>query len=115
MRILIGEKLRKLREEIGITQTELAKHLKCSPKIISNYELNKREPDLLMIKKLCDYFNISADYIIGRSLYRNVSESTDVMTDELLKYFNALPSKYKNDILRYAQLSMLDFKINSQR
>lgn len=57
----IGKKIRLLRIENDLSQKELANLLNVSYYIVSNLELNKTEPDIELIRKLCVIFNISAD------------------------------------------------------
>lgn len=63
--VTFGEKLKELREEKGISQMELSKLLDISQPAIARYELNKTEPRISDIKKICVYFDVSADYLIG--------------------------------------------------
>ena len=58
-------RIRELREERGMTQVQLAKEIGFSPNTISQYETGVLEPNLQTIKKLCDYFNVTADYFLG--------------------------------------------------
>lgn len=113
MRILLGERLRSLREELELTQIEAAKYLKCSPKMLSNYELNKREPDLLMIKNICDYYHVSTDFLLGRTQCRYMQTDADPAINRLIQYYHALPTKYQQELLRYARLNFQDLKTGS--
>ena len=61
------ERLRELREEKGLSQRQLAKELGFSPNTICQYETGKREPDIRTIKKLCDFFEVTSDYLLGFS------------------------------------------------
>lgn len=58
--------LKELRMEGGLRQSDVAKALGVSRTAYSNYELGIREPSLEMVVKLCDLFNVSADYMLGR-------------------------------------------------
>lgn len=60
----IGEKPQNLRKEKGLTQEELAKDLDLGCSTIANYEKNYRNPDLDTLKKICEYFSVSADFFI---------------------------------------------------
>ncbi|MBU5676809.1 helix-turn-helix domain-containing protein [Alkaliphilus sp. MSJ-5] len=62
-----GHTLRKLREEKDISQVELAKKLNITSQSLSQYELNKRIPDIEMINRLADFFDVSVDYLLGRT------------------------------------------------
>ena len=58
-------RLRELREERGITQLQLAKELCFSHNTISQYETGITEPSIQTIKKLCKFFDVSADYLLN--------------------------------------------------
>ena len=67
--------IKKLREEKGITQAELSKHLKISPSTVGMYEQGRREPDIDTLKKLSDFFEVSIDYLLGKTNFRNHTET----------------------------------------
>ena len=62
-----GEKLKELREDFEpkLTQTELG--LKCgiTQRKISYIEMGKTEPNIEDIKRICKFFKVSADYMLG--------------------------------------------------
>lgn len=60
-----NERIRALRENIGKNQTEIAKILGTSQSYYSEYELGKRELPIKHLIKLCNYYQVSADYILG--------------------------------------------------
>ncbi|WHH58144.1 helix-turn-helix transcriptional regulator [Petroclostridium sp. X23] len=62
-----GKRLRQLREQMNISQIELAKELKITSQAVSQYELDKRMPDAIMIIRLANFFNVSADYLLCRN------------------------------------------------
>ena len=62
-----GEKLRGLRVARGLSQKAVAEHLGISMMAYAHYELNDREPSLDTLRRLCDFFDVSADYLIGRA------------------------------------------------
>lgn len=62
---MYGQIIKNLREENELSQTELAKILNVSKKAISKYELELRDLSTDMIIKICQKFNISADYLLG--------------------------------------------------
>lgn len=67
-----GDILAELRHEKELNQRELASELHISQALLSHYEKGTREPGLPFIGRLCDYFGVTADFILGRS------ERTDV-------------------------------------
>ncbi len=62
-----GDRLRSLREETGTTQNELGDILHKGRSTISGYENFGKEPDFATAAFLADYFNVSVDYLIGRT------------------------------------------------
>lgn len=61
-------RLKKLREAKGITQSELANELGYkNQQVISFYEMGEREPRIEALIKLANYFDVSIDYLVGRS------------------------------------------------
>lgn len=107
-----GTKLRNLRENLNLSQLDVANNIGCSSKVLSNYELDKREPDFETLIKICDFFNITADFLLGRvenpKFYKEIE--LNPITEKLLYYFETLPEQYKKDVIRYAKLNLLDIK-----
>lgn len=62
----IDMRLKELREEMGIPQRAVAEKVGCSPLVYSRYEREEREPDIDMLCRLADYFNVSIDYLVER-------------------------------------------------
>ena len=60
----IGDRMKKLREEKGLTQSELGKELGISPSTIGMYEQGRRVPDVQILKKMSAFFNVSIDYLL---------------------------------------------------
>lgn len=56
-----------LRKERGIGQNKLSDELGVSNAVISYWETGRNEPTLQLLKKICIYFGVSADYLIGLS------------------------------------------------
>lgn len=62
-----AERIRSLREDRDLTQTEIAEYLNTSQTVYSRYERNERNLPIEMLYELCDFYNVSADYILGRT------------------------------------------------
>jgi transcriptional regulator with XRE-family HTH domain len=65
--VLFNERLRALREDNDLTQEKLSKVLHLSGRAISGYENCKREPCYDTLMKIASYFNVSTDYLFGRT------------------------------------------------
>lgn len=59
--------LKKIRRTAGISQLKLALDLNMSQNTISRYETGEREPGIAELIKIADYFNVSIDYLVGRT------------------------------------------------
>ena len=65
MRLTFGEKVRNLREDADMNQSELAQKLGMTQRKISYIECNRNEPSIDDIIAICRFFNISSDYLLG--------------------------------------------------
>lgn len=65
--LVLGQRLRELRENKEISQIELARYLNISNTTLSQYETGKRVPSDEIKIKIADYFNVSLDYLLGRT------------------------------------------------
>ncbi len=61
----LGSKIRSLREDADLNQTQLAKALNMTQRKISYIECDKYEPSIEDIVLICDFFEISSDYLLG--------------------------------------------------
>jgi transcriptional regulator with XRE-family HTH domain len=73
----VGKIIAELRREKGLRQKDLSKILNMSPSNISNYESGAYWPDMNTICKMADYFNVTTDYLLGRTSYRCPPEILD--------------------------------------
>lgn len=65
-KINFSESLFQLRKAKGLTQPELAKELEVSVRAYQYYERGEREPQLSVLVRMADYFDLSLDELIGR-------------------------------------------------
>jgi transcriptional regulator with XRE-family HTH domain len=61
-----------------MTQEDLAKILKVSRATVGRYETDERFPDKDILKKIADFFDVSVDYLLGRTDKRNIDTSNDI-------------------------------------
>jgi transcriptional regulator with XRE-family HTH domain len=64
---LFKERLVQLREERNLKQKEFAEAVKIHNRNINRYEKGLREPDFDTLIQIADYFNVSTDYLLGRT------------------------------------------------
>lgn len=81
-------RIRDLREDMDLRQTDVAKATGISQKTLSNYETGETNPDSYALIKLANFFNVSIDYLVGR-VNTNILSKTDI-SDEITKIQNKL-------------------------
>lgn len=64
---ITGLRLRDLREENNLTQVQIAEMLVCHRDVYRRYELGVYPTPVDMLKRLCVFYNVSADYLLGLS------------------------------------------------
>ena len=62
-----SERLIALRKQYNITQKQLSSNLNMSEVGIQNYESQRRKPAFDVLISIADYFDVSLDYLVGRS------------------------------------------------
>ena len=62
-----NERLKEVRINRNVTQKQLSIDLHLSERGIQSYELGERKPGLDALLTIADYFNVSLDYLTGRS------------------------------------------------
>ena len=67
MRKILSERLKKLRQAKGYSQNEVAIYADITEKTYQNYELMTREPKLEILIRIAEVYNVSLDYLAGRT------------------------------------------------
>lgn len=70
-------KIRQLREERNIQQSELAEYLGIAQPVLSRYEYGIKVPSLSLAISMADYFDISLDELVGRNLAKENKNADD--------------------------------------
>jgi len=90
---IFSKRLKEKREEKGLTMLQLGSIVGVSDATISRYEAGKRSPDLIIVMRLADYFNVTLDWFGGREFDDNI--------DSLVNLYNELPEETKKEAYRY--------------
>lgn len=69
MEIKLGERLKELRKEMGLTQKEVAERLNINSVTYLHYEKAQREPPLTLLADFAIFYQVSVDYLLGLSDY----------------------------------------------
>lgn len=103
---MIGNKIKELRKMKSLTQIQLAHALNVATGTIGNWEVDARDPDLTMLTKIADYFNVSIDYLMGREDYYGNYYHRELMQSDLsdkecaiLKEFRSLLPEMQDFIM----------------
>lgn len=92
-----------LRQEKGISQRVAAGDLGISQALLSHYENGIREPGLAFVTRACDYYNVSADFLLGRTMSR---DGATIDPEELYDV-----SEDKDNVLRGSVMATLNKKL----
>ena len=92
-----------LRQERGVSQRTAAGALGISQALLSHYENGIREPGLAFVVRACDYYGVSADFLLGRTLTR---DGTTIAPEELYDL-----SDEKDNSMRGSVLALLSKKL----
>jgi transcriptional regulator with XRE-family HTH domain len=97
----IGSRIQKRREELGLTQTDLAKRAGLKPPAISQYESGARSPSYEALVKLSNALDVTIDFLVtGESTKEEVI--TDQVTKVLSKIIQGLTVDKRDHLLQYA-------------
>ena len=69
MKTNLGQRLKELREEKGLTQKQLAEKLGINSVTYLHYEKEQREPPLSLLADIAKFYGVSVDYLLGLSDY----------------------------------------------
>ena len=76
-------RLKQLRIKKNIKQQDLAKALNVTKQSVSNWENNKRLPDINTLIQLADFYNCSLDYLVGRELKEDNLKTINTLVSDL--------------------------------
>ena len=82
-----------LRHSNGYSQRKVAKDLNISQALLSHYENGAREPGLSFVCKVCDYYDVSADYILCRTDNPSGKGTTTDMAKAFINELKILTNK----------------------
>lgn len=86
----LNENLRILRRERGLTQAELAKKMKLKQYNISDYEIGRIEPNVAILIRFAEVFNVSLDFLVGRKIKEDSTYKKILNTEDGESYLTEL-------------------------
>jgi len=90
---IFAQRLKRLREQHGLTTRELGDIIGTSNATISRYERGKRDPDLVIAYKLAKYFKVPLEYLCG--------EDVDIDVEKMVQLYSALSEEAKKDAMKF--------------
>jgi len=99
-----AERLKALRRDKAVTQKSMAEYLGMREQAYQMYEYGKREPNHETTIKLADYFNVSLDYLVGRSANPEVAGYTRTKFAERLEILRIKKDVTKRTIAKYLEI-----------
>lgn len=102
----LGDRLRDLREARNLKQTDVAKALCISNKILSSYERNISMPTIENLKNLCEFYNVSADFLLQIELTKEERSAEGSSTlaiispeqKQILSYYERLSPEHQDAV-----------------
>lgn len=79
---MLGDRLKYLRNKKKLTQAEMAKKIDVARTTYAMYEQNKREPDNEILNRIADFYNVSTDYLLGRTDNPNPLNQLPELTEQ---------------------------------
>lgn len=119
----LGDRIKRLRLSEGLTQEELGKIIGVVKSTVSLYEANKSTPDDEIKTKICQHFNVSADYLLGisadivlgeelKKIISDIAVELNEPYDKLVDIF--LHKEIPNDITRDNLMSFFCILLNKE-
>lgn len=105
----IGRRIRNFRLSNNLTQAQLAESLDISTNFVSEVETGKKNISLEILFRLCQYYNLSADYILFGKDYSSSSQRT------LSEFLFSLSADDIPTIMEYLEASMKLKKLEEER
>jgi transcriptional regulator with XRE-family HTH domain len=105
---MLGDKIKELRNQNHLTQTELAAKLKITRSALSLYELNKRKPDGDILITIANYFNVTTDFLLGKE-----QVTKDSITDQQNLLDSLSPENQRKALEYIKMLKIMDEVTNS--
>ena len=83
---MTGERIRGLRKQAGLKQSELAAQLGVSTSAVGMYENNRRVPPRPVLLRLCSIFHVTADYLLAEEeVSADLEQELDALKQKLMR------------------------------
>ncbi|EGQ19218.1 XRE family transcriptional regulator [Sporosarcina newyorkensis 2681] len=106
----LGFRLKKEREKRSWSQVEVANKVGITNAVLSNYERDYRDPDTETLKKLADLYDVSTDFLLGRTensalINKDEEEFQKAISDpDLKRWYSELPNSNEEDLQKLRKM-----------
>lgn len=103
-----SNKVKRIKKEKELTQAELSKLLNCSLSKIAMLETSKREPVKEDLLRISEFFNVSVDYLLGKTSIENYITTDEI--SKIIKSYESLPKEAQEHINSYIEFLVDRYK-----
>src|SRR5271167_559996 len=96
-----GDRLRKAREDKGLSQSEFAHKTGFQPSAISHFESGRRSPSFENLKRLADALSVTIDFLLGRE---TEPKSAGPVAEQLFRDFEQMSADDQESIAKFAKM-----------
>jgi transcriptional regulator with XRE-family HTH domain len=96
-----GDRLRRIREEKRLNQSDLAERTGFQPSAISHFESGRRAPSFDNLKKLADALAVTIDFLIGRE---TLPTTAGPVAEKLFRNFEQMTAEDQDDLSKFAAM-----------
>ncbi len=104
----LGKRMRSLRDKKDLKQNKVAEMLDITPFQLSRYESGKTKPDPEMIASIANYYDVSTDYLLGRSDEPRMTADEEFEAfandPELERWYRKLPESEEEDLQKLRRM-----------
>lgn len=112
---ILSIRIKELRKERKWSQKELGEKVEVSESFISKVESGKKQPSREVTAKIAEIFNVTIDFLLGRSDEEDLNEMLDVKFKSMKERLSNLPESQREMIMKQAENLMAEFeKLNNQ-
>ncbi|SLK20678.1 helix-turn-helix domain-containing protein [Bacillus toyonensis] len=112
---ILSIRIKELRKERKWSQKELGEKVDVSESFISKVESGKKQPSREVTAKIAEVFNVTTDFLLGRSAEEKLNEMLDVKFRAMKERLANLPESQREMIMKQAENLMEEFeKLNNQ-
>ena len=101
----LNERIKQLRKEKGLTQSQLADELGVTDKAVSKWEVGEANPDISLLVKIAEVFNVTIDYLLTGKVEEGLS------LDDMDKDKRAVLLVKKDDAVNFEKFKHVDARI----